>query len=220
MTARRSARIRRFLNWLVRLRGSPRAIAGGVAIGMLVAFTPTIGFQTVLALALATLLGANRPVSIVPTWITSPVTAAPIYAFTYSIGNVLWRGPDVATVARALEGASRELETLDFLALRRQLEVFLQLGIDVFVPLMIGGLVVGGVAAAISYPLTLRLVVRLRTRRERRQKRVRSSRLELRDRGGREAQGQEEPAHVGDGREHRARRQRRIEAQAPDQERN
>ncbi len=170
---RRFPRLARFLNWLIRLRGSPRAIAGGVAVGTFVAFTPTIGFQTVLALALATLLNANRPISIIPTWISNPVTAAPIYAFTYYVGSFFWPGPETATVAHALREASRELKTLDFLALRRQLGVFIDLGVDIFVPMLIGGLLVGGMAAAIAYPLALRAVVALRARRSRRRRKRR-----------------------------------------------
>jgi uncharacterized protein (DUF2062 family) len=134
---------------------------------MLVAFTPTIGFQTVLALAVATFLNANRPISIPPTWITNPVTAPPIYAFTYYVGSFFWPGPEPATFAKILREAFRELEELDFFALRSQFGVFIDLGVDIFVPMTIGGLLVGGLAAAITYPLTLRAVVRLRTRERR-----------------------------------------------------
>ena len=167
-------RLRRFLNWLIRLRGSPQAIARGVAIGMIVAFTPTIGFQTLIALGVATLLNANRPVSIVPTWLTNPFTIPPVYAFTYYLGSFFWPGPEPATVTRVMRAAAKELESLDFLAFRKQLGVFLDLGLDVFMAMWIGGLIVGMIAAAIAYPLTLRTVVRLRERRDRRRRKRRS----------------------------------------------
>jgi uncharacterized protein (DUF2062 family) len=167
-------RLRRFLNWLIRLRGSSRAIARGMAVGMIVAFTPTIGFQTLIALGIATLLNANRPVSIVPTWLTNPFTIPPVYAFTYYLGSFFWSGPDPAEVTRAMAAAARELESLDLLAIRAQLGVFLDLGMDVFMPMWIGGLIVGTVAAGITYPLTLRTVERLRKRRKRRRAKRRS----------------------------------------------
>jgi uncharacterized protein (DUF2062 family) len=170
---RRSRRIRRFLNWLIRLRGSPRAIAGGAAIGMVVAFTPTPGFQILLALGIATLLNANRPVAIVATWLTNPLTTPPIFAFTYYLGSSFWPGPEVGSVARALRQATAELASLDLLALRAQLGVFLALGADVFIAMWIGGLIVGSLAAGIGYPITLRTVERLRARRSRRRKRRR-----------------------------------------------
>jgi len=168
-------RIRRFLNWLIRLRGSPHAIARGVAIGMIIAFTPTIGFQSLLVLGIATLLNANRPVSLVPTWLTNPVTIPPVYAFTYYIGSLFRPGPEPAGVARAVRAAAEELESLDFLALRAQLGVFLDLGLDVFIPMWIGGLIVGSVAAAIAYPLTIRTVVHMRRHRSHWRVRLRSS---------------------------------------------
>ena len=48
--------------------------------------------------------------------------------------------------------------TLDFWQMREQLRVFVGLSLDVFGPMMIGGLVVGGICTAISYPLTVRVV--------------------------------------------------------------
>ena len=174
----RSARwpqLRRFLNWLIRLRGSPQAIARGVAIGMIVAFTPTIGFQTLIVLGIATFFNANRPVSILATWLTNPFTTPPVYALTYYLGSFFWPGPERATVTRAMHAAAKDLESLDFLALRAQLGVFLDLGTDVFIAMWIGGLIVGAIAAAIAYPLTLRTVVRLREHRARRRRKRRSS---------------------------------------------
>ena len=64
----------RILRSVVRLRGSPRAIAGGLAIGVFVAFMPTRGFQMLFAAFLATLFGANRPAAVLPVWITNPAT--------------------------------------------------------------------------------------------------------------------------------------------------
>jgi uncharacterized protein (DUF2062 family) len=142
---------------------------------MIVAFTPTIGFQTLMVLGIATLVNANRPVSIVPTWLTNPFTIPPVYAFTYYLGSFFWPGPEPGSVARAMRAAARELESLDFFAFRAQLDVFLDMGLDVFIAMWIGGLIVGAIAAAITYPLTLRAVVRLRERRARRRARRRPS---------------------------------------------
>ncbi len=168
------ARLRRFLEWLVRLRGSPEAIASGIAIGTVVAFTPTIGFQMVIALGIATLLGANRPAAVVPTWLTNPITIPPAYAFTYYVGSFFWSAPGAAGVDRAALHASREIDSFAPTDMWSRVEVFLDLGADVFVALWIGGLLVGGVAAAILYPVTVRTVTRLRARRARRRDRRRA----------------------------------------------
>lgn len=158
-------RSRGLLAWLLRLRGSPRAIARGVAIGTLVAFTPSVGLQTLLAVGLATLCNANRPAAALLIWITNPLTMAPVYAFTYGVGGLIWPGPSRASVAAAVRGAAREIAALDVFALRDSLAVFLALGFDVLAPMLIGGVLVGGVAAAIAYPLTLATLARLRRRR-------------------------------------------------------
>ncbi len=165
------ARLRKGMNWLIRLRGSPQAIAGGVAVGLIVAFTPTVGFQIPLALGLATLLGANRAVAIVPVWITNPITVPPIYGFTYYLGNYFWAGPAPSAVARAMADVAKGLESLDFLAFREQFASFMALGADVFIAMWIGGLLVGFFAAAIAYPLTVRAVTQLRAQRAWRKRR-------------------------------------------------
>ena len=55
---------------------SPHRIALGVAVAFFVAWTPTLGFQMVLAIALATVLRANKAVTVPIVWLTNPVTAA------------------------------------------------------------------------------------------------------------------------------------------------
>lgn len=165
-----SPRIRRFLTWLIRLRGSPRAIAGGAAIGMVIAFTPTPGLQILLALGLATLMNASRPAAVVPTLLSNPLTTVPIYAFTYLVGSFFWAGPDAATVSDALREAAEGFSSSTPPALRAQLDVLLALGVDVFACLWIGGLIVGALAAAVTYPIALRTVESLRARRSRRRK--------------------------------------------------
>jgi uncharacterized protein (DUF2062 family) len=117
---------------------------------------PRRSLPRVISLGIATLLSANRPVCIVPTWLTNPVAIPPVYAFTYFLGSFFWPGPDPAEVTRAMAAAAEELGALDLLAIRAQLGVFLDLGM------------VGMVAAAVTYPVTLRTVQRLRARRKRR----------------------------------------------------
>ena len=160
--------LRVFLSWLVRLRGSPEAIALGVATGTFVAFTPTIGIQTFLALVLATLVGGNRPACLAPVWITNPVTIPPIFAFTYWLGSHFGSGPPPGAVARMLGETVKRLGAGDYLGMHEEILVFAALGRDVFVPLWIGGAIVGGVAAAVAYGLTLRAVHGFRSRRRHR----------------------------------------------------
>lgn len=67
----------------------PHRLALGVAIGIFVTFTPTIGFQMALVVFLAWLLRANKVVGVPLVWITNPATIVPIYYPCYVVGRVL-----------------------------------------------------------------------------------------------------------------------------------
>jgi len=70
----------------------PFAIAFGASIGTFIAFTPTLGVQTLLAIFGATLFGVSRPAAVIPVWISNPLTMGPIFAFTYWVGLRVWPG--------------------------------------------------------------------------------------------------------------------------------
>ena len=67
----------------------PHRLALGIAIGVFVAFTPTIGFQMVLAVFLAWLLGANKIIGAALVWISNPATIVPIYYPCYVVGRFI-----------------------------------------------------------------------------------------------------------------------------------
>ncbi len=160
-------RARRALRSIVTLHGSPEAIALGTAIGVFVAFTPTVGFQMMLGALLATLVGANRPAAMVPAWITNPLTIPPVYTLTYFIGRLFVGGPSVKEVYGRLLELVKSLGELSWLAFYEQLRLLLATGVKVFVPMLIGGCILGAVCAAVSYPLMLRAVRAYHDRRQR-----------------------------------------------------
>ncbi len=164
-------RVRRMLRSIISMHGSPRDIALGTAIGVFVAFTPTIAFQMLISAFLATLLGANRPAAIIPPWITNPLTIPPVFALTYWIGTFFQPGPSVGEVYHQLGAVVESLGKLSFYAFYAQMAELLKVGAHVFVPMMIGGVIVGAICAAVAYPLTLRAVMRYRLERQRRRER-------------------------------------------------
>lgn len=161
---------RKALRSIVSLHGSPRDIALGAAIGVFVAFTPTIGFQMLIAALLATLVRANRPAAVIPPWITNPLTIPPIFALTYWVGTFFRPGPSAGVVYHQLGAVVRSLGKLSVYAFWKQLTEFLKVGADVFVPMMVGGVIVGSICAGVTYPLMLRAVNRYRRRRARRRR--------------------------------------------------
>jgi uncharacterized protein (DUF2062 family) len=67
---------------------SRSSVAGGLAIGLFIALTPTLGIQMALAALAAYFLRVNIPVAVLACWLTNPVTAPVIYTLQYQLG--LW----------------------------------------------------------------------------------------------------------------------------------
>lgn len=89
-----NSRIRRILGkrifhndiWRVNLE----SVAGGLSLGLFIAFTPTIPFQMFLCTIGAVLLGVNLPVALLACWVTNPLTALPVYLASYRLGRYLF----------------------------------------------------------------------------------------------------------------------------------
>jgi len=71
---------------LSRLRASPHEIALGCAAGAFISITPLLGFQTLLAIALAGLLRASIPAAVLGTFVGNPLSWPFIWASTYAMG--------------------------------------------------------------------------------------------------------------------------------------
>lgn len=143
----------------------PHAIALGVAVGVFVAFLPLVGFQTVIAIALAALVRANKIVCVPIVWITNPVTMGPIYWGCFRLGQLATPGPtaNAADIKRLVELA-HEGSLLD-LAFWSKLASFLG---SVGIELWVGCVIVGLVLAVPSYFATRSSVLRYRERRRQR----------------------------------------------------
>lgn len=66
-----------------------RSLAVGLALGMFIAFTPTIPFQILLCTVGAVLLRVNLAVGIAAVMLTNPVTAVPVYLAANRLGRFL-----------------------------------------------------------------------------------------------------------------------------------
>jgi len=157
---------------------TPRRIALGVAIGLFVGWTPTVGIQMVIALALATLLKANKIIPVALVWITNPVTMLPIFYINWVVGRFLMPGSDDLRLNEAyirlrviVEHAPGLVQIMtDPGTWRQLLTIFLEMGIE----LWIGSFAIGILLAVSGYFTTLHAVMYLRERRRlQREKRVR-----------------------------------------------
>jgi hypothetical protein len=87
------AKTRRFMRQKVLGVGdTPHRIAWGVFLGFFVAFTPTLGFQILIYLLIASLLRANKVSGIPWLFISNPFSALPVYYSTWWVGNLIISG--------------------------------------------------------------------------------------------------------------------------------
>lgn len=168
-------RLRPVLRWVIKLRSSPRAISGGLALGTFIAFTPTVGVQLILAVVVATMFNMNRPASLVPVWITNPITVAPIYTFNYWLGAKVWSGPPLSEVSGLFIDIGHTMTHLEFWNIKDQFLAVLHMGREILIPLLIGSIAIGAVSGCIVYVASLKLLSIFFSRRS--QKRLLNNRI-------------------------------------------
>ncbi len=83
----------------------PRAVARGVAAGLLVAPTPVLGLHTWMALGLAAALRANRPAALLASNLSNPLTFLPLVLLDVRVGTWLLGRPLPALAAGELSRA-------------------------------------------------------------------------------------------------------------------
>jgi uncharacterized protein (DUF2062 family) len=142
-----------FIYRVLHVDDTPHRIALGLAIGIFVTWTPTIGLQMVITIALAALFRANKVVGVPFVWISNPFTLVPIYYPNYLVGAWLLRSPNAWDSVAAALSADGWWETLK--ALR-------DAGWNVFWPLWIGSILVGLALGTLTYFVTRYAVIRYR----------------------------------------------------------
>lgn len=144
-----------FLNiWkkLIHLNADPHDIAFGLALGIFVGFLPIMGIQMAVAgLICLPFRRANKPAAVAGVWITNPLTVIPIYAFIYWVGTFFYPADHLVTPSTIMAKMRAVLELEGFVA---QTKGFLALGADIFLPMCIGGAVVGIIAMIPTYFIT------------------------------------------------------------------
>lgn len=137
------------------LDDTPHRIALGVAIGLFVTWTPTIGFQMALTVALCFLFRANKFVGVPFVWISNPVTIVPVYYPNYWIGcKILGKQADAWNLieqAFNFNGGWWDTTVNWFTSIMK-----------IFWELWLGSIIVGGVLGIISYFVIYWLVVQYR----------------------------------------------------------
>jgi uncharacterized protein (DUF2062 family) len=151
-------RLKRFFVYRVlHVDDTPHRIALGLAIGIFVTWTPTIGLQMLLTIALSWLLRANKAVGVPFVWISNPLTVPPIYGPNYLVGCWILGGDydwhRFWAFAKAVASGGSWIERFN---------AGWQAMLQIFWPLWLGSIVVGLILGTMTYFATRFAVVKYR----------------------------------------------------------
>ena len=82
-------KLREFYVQFISLKGDPRKIAMGMAIGVFIGVTPTIPFHTIIIIFLTMLFRQNLTAAMLGAWIMNPITIPLFYFVEYEIGKLV-----------------------------------------------------------------------------------------------------------------------------------
>ncbi len=143
-------KLKEFHQRFLSLRGEPRAVALGMALGVFVGVTPTIPFHTLLIVAFGLILRWNIASAYLGSWlISNPLTIPIFYYAQYEIGTFC-----LGTGKTGLVLADYSLVSLA------------SAGWQILCPLLLGGLITAPLFAVPVYFITLRLARSLRRTQE------------------------------------------------------
>lgn len=126
---------------LFKLKGEPKYVAKGFALGSFIGMMPIPGFQMMVSFAIASLIKVHKTAAIIGVFNTNIATGIFIFAFNYWLGKTLL-------------GLSPNFNFPDKISLSF-INTIISAGGDVFISMMAGGLITGIFSWFISYHLAL-----------------------------------------------------------------
>ncbi len=117
----------------------------GMAIGLGVGMTPTMGVQMAIAIPIAAIARQSKISAAIGCWLSNPVTLIPLYSATYTLGALV--------MGRALSPPDGFVETLTNWRLILS---------DILLPCWVGGLIAAIPVGIAGYWLTIQAVVAYR----------------------------------------------------------
>lgn len=159
-----AAKLAPFGTWLayywrrmLRVRATPHEVALGCAAGVFAACTPFLGFQMLLAGALALLLRVSVPAALIGTFVGNPLSWPAIWSASYIAGAWVL-GHDPAYAAEHFTESANALSATLMAPSPEALDTAVVNLSPIIEPMVVGGLLVGLIAAVFSYYPTRRAV--------------------------------------------------------------
>jgi len=139
-------RLREFYDRCLSLRGDPKDLARGLALGVFIGVTPTIPFHTALIVMIGTAFRLNITAAYLGSWlISNPVTIPLFYLFQYRLGVAVLGMP-----------------VYDWAITEYTLSAVLYLGAHILIPLLTGGVIMAPFFGIPAYFLAYRFLRRVR----------------------------------------------------------
>ncbi|PHR29054.1 MAG: hypothetical protein COA36_05070 [Desulfotalea sp.] len=147
--------IKRFIRYnlirIKRLSGDPRALAGGIAIGVLIGLSPTMPLHTPLIIILALATRTSVLAGIIVSWLVcNPLTFFPIYYISVILGNYLT--PYEINIQMVQQLLTQLTEGGGFQA---SINTLASLGLEAIIVLLVGGFVFSLPFSFLSYYLAI-----------------------------------------------------------------
>lgn len=144
------------------LRGEPHELALGMALGVFSGMLPIVPFQIALAVAIALLLKASKITAALGTWISNPLNWYFTYLYAFKIGAYILGMKGGSGIIRSV---------IDSISRGHEVSVIwgklFSSGFTLVSAMLIGGAIMGIVAAIPTYFIFLRFFLRIRRWRQR-----------------------------------------------------
>lgn len=149
-------RLRTIAATLGLIQDSPHRIALGMAVGLWVAWTPTVGLQTFIVLPIVWALRANPLAAILGIYLSNPLTFLPMYWAEYQLGAMfISEPPTIADFSLEPAGNGQPGGPIEIT----------NIGWQMWLTMWIGGILLGIITAIPGYFATRWFVIKSRARR-------------------------------------------------------
>lgn len=149
----KSFRFRDWIRNLISPGDSSHQLAFGASVGVFVAFTPLLGLHLVIIVCLAFLLQRivrfNKALAITTSYLSNPLTFAPILWASYEVG---------AGLVPAGAGKFNPQELPRAFDWRGGIQSIPEYLMGIGLPMLLGSVILGGCLALVTYPVALALV--------------------------------------------------------------
>lgn len=139
-------RIRQFYDQFISLKGEPRNIAMGLAVGVFIGVTPTIPFHTALIIFIGFFFRNNFTSAYLGSWlISNPITIPVFYLSQYELGRILLG-----------------MNPVKFSLTDYSISTIMDMGWQIIVPLQAGGIIMAPIFAVPAYFIAHKLILSVR----------------------------------------------------------